>query len=180
MKNLSLQDQLLKAGLTNDAKAKKIRTDKRKQTKKQQKNKIEIVDEAKQLVQEAKAKQLEKDKQLNQQRNIEAEKKQVANQILQLIELNKLLKDEDGIAYNFTDQNIVKVIYISEDNRNKIIAGSLAIVKSRNNYEVVDAKVAEKIKQRDEQTVIVLFKGKTDMAEDDDYKGYEIPDDLMW
>ena len=180
MKNLSLQDQLLKAGLSNDAKAKKIRTDKRKQTKKQQKNKVEIVDEAKQLVQEAKAKRVEKDKKLNQQRNIEAEKKQIANQILQLIELNKLPKDEDGIAYNFTDQNIVKVIYISEDKRNKIIAGSLAIVKSRDNYEVVVAEVAEKIKQRDEQTVIVLFEGKTDMAEDDEYKGYEIPDDLMW
>jgi len=180
MKNLSLQDQLLKAGLTNDAKAKKIRTDKRKQTKKQQKNKVEIVNEAKQLVQDAKAKQLEKDKQLNQQRNIEAEKKQVANQILQLIELNKLPKDEDGIAYNFTDQNKVKVIYISEETRNKIIAGSFAIVKSRNNYEVVVAKVAEKIRQRDEHTVIVLFEGKSDMAEDDEYKDYEIPDDLMW
>jgi uncharacterized protein YaiL (DUF2058 family) len=180
MKNLSLQDQLLKAGLSNDAKAKKIRTDKRKQTKKQQKNKVEIVDETKQFVQEAKAKQLEKDKQLNQQRNIEAEKKQIANQILQLIELNKLPKDEDGIAYNFTDQNKVKVIYISESNRNKIITGSLAIVRTKNNYEVVGAKVAEKIKQRDEQTVIVLFEGKTDMEEDDEYKGYEIPDDLMW
>ena len=180
MKNLSLQDQLLKAGLTNDAKAKKIRTDKRKQTKKQQKNKVEIVNEAKQLVQDAKAKQLEKDKQLNQQRNIEAEKKQIANQILQLIELNKLPKDEDGIAYNFTDQNKVKVIYISEETRNKIISGSFAIVKSKVNYEVVAAEVAEKIKQRDEHTVTVLFEGKSDMAEDDEYKDYEIPDDLMW
>lgn len=181
MKNLSLQDQLLKAGLSSDAKAKKIRSDKRKQTKKQQKNKVEIVDEAKQLLEEAKAKQLEKDKQLNQQRNMEAEKKQLANQILQLIELNKLPKDEDGIAYNFTDQNKVKVIYISEEIRNKIIAGGLAIVKSRENYEVVVAEVAKKIKQRDVQTVIVLFEGKTnDMSEDTEYKGYEIPDDLMW
>jgi len=180
MKNLSLQDQLLKAGLSNDAKAKKIRTEKRKQTKKQQKNKVEIVNEAKQQVQEAKEKQLEKDKQLNQQRNLEAEKKQIANQIVQLIELNKLPKDEDGIAYNFTDQNKVKVIYISEDIRNKIIAGSLAIVQSKGNYEVVVAAVAEKIKLRDEQVVIVLFEGKAEIIEGDEYKGYEIPDDLMW
>ncbi len=180
MKNLSLQDQLLKAGLSNDAKAKKIRSDQRKQTKKQQKNKIEIVNEAKQLVQEAKAKQQEKDKQFNQQRNIEAEKKQIANQIIQLIELNKLPKDEEGIAYNFTDQNKVKVIYISEKSRNQIIAGSFAIVKSKDNYEVVDAEVAKKIKQRDEQPVIVLFEGKAEMPEDGEYTGYEIPDDLMW
>ncbi|MCK5478167.1 MAG: DUF2058 family protein, partial [Methylococcales bacterium] len=115
MKNQSLQDQLLNAGLTNNTKAKQIRAEKRKQIKKQQKNKVEVIDEAKQLVQEAKAKQIEKDKLLNQQRNQEAEKKQIANQIFQLIELNKLPKDEDGIAYNFTDQNKVKVIYISEE-----------------------------------------------------------------
>ena len=180
MKNLSLQDQLLKAGLSTDAKAKKIRSDKRKQTKKLQKNKVEIVDETKKLLQEAKEKQLEKDKQLNQQRNLKAEKKQIANQILQLIELNKLPKDKDGITYNFTDQNKVKVIYISEDIRNKIIAGNLAIVKSKQNYEVVVAEVAKKIKQRDEQTVIVLFEVKSASTEEDEYKGYEIPDDLIW
>ena len=181
MKNQSLQDQLLNAGLTNNTKAKQIRAEKRKQIKKQQKNKFEVIDEAKQLVQEAKAKQIEKDKLLNQQRNQEAEKKQIANQIFQLIELNKLPKDEDGIAYNFTDQNKVKVIYISEELRDKIISGRLAIVKAKSGYAVVAAVVAEKIKQRNEQAVIVLFSEKTDIEEyDDGYQGYEIPDDLMW
>lgn len=180
MKNQSLQDQLLNAGLTNNTKAKQIRAEKRKQIKKQQKNKVEVIDEAKQLVQEAKAKQIEKDKLLNQQRNQEAEKKQIANQIFQLIELNKLPKDEDGIAYNFTDQNKVKVIYISEELRDKIISGRLAIVKAKSSYEVVAVEVAEKIKQRNEQIVIVLFSEKTDGLEDDEYQGYEIPDDLMW
>ncbi|MFW5443240.1 MAG: DUF2058 domain-containing protein [Methylococcaceae bacterium] len=180
MKNLSLQDQLLKAGLSNETKAKQIKTEKRKQSKKQQKNKIEVIDETKIRVQEAKAKQIEKDKLLNEQRNIEADKKQIANQILQLIEINKLPKDDDGIAYNFTDQNKVKVIYISEEIRKNIIAGRLAIVKAKASYEVVVVQVAEKIKQRNEQRVIVMFTEKNVMAEDDAYQGYEIPDDLMW
>lgn len=180
MKNQSLQDQLLNAGLINNTKAKQVRTEKRKQAKKQQKNKIEVVDEAKQLAQEAKAKQIEKDKQLNQQRNQEADKKQIANQILQLIELKKLPKDEEGIAYNFTDQNKVKVIYISEELRDKIISGRLAIVKAKTQYEVVASEVARKIKQRNEQAIIVLFSESTDVVEDEEYKGYEIPDDLMW
>jgi uncharacterized protein YaiL (DUF2058 family) len=34
MKNLSLQDQLLKAGLSNENKAKQVRSEKRKQSKK--------------------------------------------------------------------------------------------------------------------------------------------------
>ncbi len=180
MKNLSLQDQLLKAGLTSNAKAKQIKTEKRKQTQKQRKNKVEIVDEAKQLAQKAKAKQIEKDRLLNEQRNKEAEKKQIANQIIQLIDLNKLAKSDDGVAYNFTDKNIVKVIYISGEIRNSIISGKLAIVKSGTRYEVVPSKVAEKIKQRDEQTIIVSFVDTSEMSEDNEYQGFEVPDDLMW
>ncbi len=181
MKNSSLQDQLLNAGLVNKTKVKQVRTEKRKQTKKQQKNKIEVVDVTKQLVQEAKAKMIEKDKRLNEQRNRDAEKKQINDQILQLINLNKLPKDDDGIAYNFTDKKKVKVIYIDEEIRNKIIAGKLAIVKAKKNYEVVAVEVAEKIKQRDEKTIIVLFTDNSDNTdEDNDYQDYEIPDDLMW
>ncbi|HIF54837.1 MAG: DUF2058 domain-containing protein [Methylococcales bacterium] len=180
MANLSLQDQLLKAGLSDKNKAKKIKAEKRKQTKKQRQNKISAPDETQRLVQENKTRQLEKDNLLNQQRNKEAEKKQIAAQILQLIALNKLAKDNDGIAYNFTDQNKVKVIYISEEVRNHIISGRLAIVKSRTDYEVVAAEVAKKIKQRDEQLVIVLYTDSTDIAKDDGYQDYQIPDDLMW
>jgi len=180
MKNLSLQDQLLKAGLSNEHKAKQLRTEKRKQSKQQRKNKVEVVDETKKIVEEKKAQQLEKDRLLNQQRNAEAETKQIANQIVQLIELNKLPKDEDGIAYNFNDKNIVKVIYISEEIRNKVVAGQLAIVKSKSAYEVVNPAVAEKIKQRDEGVIVVQFDNTTDEPEDDGYQGYEIPDDLMW
>ncbi len=179
MKNLSLQDQLLKAGLTNETKAKQARAEKRKQVKKQQKNKVEEVNEAKQLLQETKAKQVEKDKLLNEQRNINADKKQIENQILQLINLNKLPIEDDGNAYNFTDQNKVKTIYINDETRQHIIAGKLAIVKSKTRYEVVPAPVAEKIMQRGEQFVIVLFTENTENS-DDDYQGYEIPDDLIW
>lgn len=180
MKNLSLQDQLLKAGLTNETKVKQVRSEKRKQTKKQQKNKIEVVNEAKQSLQQSKAKQVEKDKLLNQQRNEEAEKKQIINQIFQLIDLNKIQKDNEGEAYSFTDQNKVKSIYITEDVRKQIILGRLAIVKSKIGYEVVPAPVAVKIKQRDELVVIVLFTDKPETAEENEYQGYEIPDDLMW
>jgi uncharacterized protein YaiL (DUF2058 family) len=180
MKNQSLQDQLLNAGLSNKTKAKQVRAEKRKQSKKQLKNKVDVVDETKLLVQEAKAKQVEKDKNLNALRNKEADDKQIANQIIMLVNLNKLPKDNDGVAYNFTDQNKVKAIYISNDVRNKIITGKLAIVKSKSNYEVVPAGVAEKIKQRNEQVIIVQFSAELGEVIDDEYQGYEVPDDLMW
>jgi uncharacterized protein YaiL (DUF2058 family) len=180
MKNLSLQDQLLNAGLTNKTKVKQVRAEKRKQSKKQQHNKEGVVDETKQQLKETKAKQLEKDKLLNLQRNKKAEEKQIKNQIIQLINLNKLPKEDEGIAYNFTHQNKVKTIYVNDETRNKIIAGRLAIVLNKSQYEVVPVVVAEKIKQRGEEVIIVLFTEKTDSSESDDYQDYEIPDDLMW
>jgi len=180
MNNLSLQEQLLKAGLTNETKVKQVKAEKRKQTKKKQKNKVEIVNEANQLLQETKNKQLEKDRLLNQKRNEEAEKKQIVNQIYQLIDLNKVAKDEDGEAYNFTDQNKVKKIYISEEVRKNIISGRLAIVKAKSSYEVIPVQVAEKIKQRDKKVIIVLFTETEEKVDHDEYEGYEIPDDLMW
>ncbi len=180
MNNQSLQDQLLNAGLTNKTKIKQLRAEKRKQTKKQQHNKVDIVNESKQLAEETKAKQLEKDNLLNNQRNKNAEEKQIKNQIIQLINLNKLPKDNEGVAYNFTDQKKVKTIYINEEIRNKIIAGKLAIVKNKSLYEVVPIEIAEKIKQRDEKIIIVLFANESDTTVTDEYQDYEIPDDLMW
>ncbi len=55
MKNISLQDQLLKAGLTNKSKASKVKSQKHKQLKKQRKNKIETVDETALLAKQAEA-----------------------------------------------------------------------------------------------------------------------------
>jgi Uncharacterized protein conserved in bacteria (DUF2058). len=94
MKNISLQDQLLKAGLTNKSKASKVKSQKHKKLKKQRNNKIETVDETALLAKQAEADRREKDKLLNAKRNQEAEKNQIAGQVKQLIALNKIEKDE--------------------------------------------------------------------------------------
>ncbi|WP_305909882.1 DUF2058 domain-containing protein [Methylomarinum sp. Ch1-1] len=182
MKNQSLQDQLLKAGLVNETKAKQARAEKRKQSKKQRKNKVEASDEAKRLAQENKARQAEKDRLLNEQRNKEAEKQQLVNQVRQLIERNRLPKaaGDDGVAYHFNDDNKVKTIYISAELRDKISAGKLAIVGLDSVYDVVDVEVADKIGARQPEAVIVRFSDDEQPAVDDEYAEYQIPDDLMW
>ncbi len=182
MKNQSLQDQLLKAGLVSDAKAKQARTEKRKQNKKKQKNKDEAIDETKQLVQETKAKQAEQDRLLNEQRNQLVEQRQIESQIRMLIESKRLPKpkDEDAIAYHFNDRNKVKTVYISEDTRGKLINGKLAIVKLDQHYELVAAEVAEKIAERAPDFFIMMFPAKEAESIDDEYADYQVPDDLMW
>jgi uncharacterized protein YaiL (DUF2058 family) len=179
---LSLQEQLLKSGLVSSAQAKTAKSDKHKQQQLQRKNNVVVSDEAKELAQKARAEQLAKDQELNQQRLQQEHKKQLLAQIKQLIEQNKQPRDEDGVAYRFIDANKVKTLYVSETMRTQLINGKLAIVKSGKSYEVVFAEVAEKISERDVNSVLVHNETVTAKVEqaDDPYAAYAVPDDLMW
>jgi len=179
MKSLSLQDQLLKAGLTSKSKVHKVKNDKRKQTQRKQKNKEQVVDRAAVLAQEAKARQLENDRLLNEKRNRKAEKKQIAAQIAQLVKANKLPKDDDAPVFHFTYNSEIKSIYVPEKVRKDLIAEKVVIVMFAGHYEVVPAEIATKIAERDARRVIYLEKSAADKT-DDEYADFAVPDDLMW
>lgn len=182
MKNLSLQEQLLKTGLISDAQVKQARTEKRRQIRKQRGNKEESAAVEKQLQLEKKNKRIERDRELNRQRNKEAQKQQIASQVKQLIELNKLpvAADDGAIAYHFTHGNKVKTIYLDEQRRDQVIAGQLAIVRLDQRYEIVKNDVAEKIIQRDPDSVVIMFSVAAEADKDDDYSDFQVPDDLVW
>lgn len=178
---LSLQDQLLKSGLVSSAKAKTIKTDKHKQTRQQQKNNVVVVDETKLLAEQAQAEKIARDKELNQLRKSQDEQKQLAAQVKQLIELNRQPKDENGLAYNFNDNNKIKTVYVANEMREQIIQGRVAIVKLAAAYEVVSADVAQKILERDASSVIVFNQQANNAADSEDaYAAFQIPDDLIW
>lgn len=178
---LSLQEQLLKSGLVSAAQAKTAKTNKHKQEQLQRKNNVLVSDEAKELAQKARAEQLARDAELNQQRQQQELKKQLLAQVKQLIEQNKLTRDEDGVAYRFTDNNKVKTLYVAETMRLQLINGQLAIVKLDKGYEVVTAEVAKKISERNADSVLVHNESVVSVEQSDDpYAGYAVPDDLMW
>lgn len=179
---LSLQEQLLKSGLVSAAKAKTIKTDKRKQAELQRNHNVAAIDEAKELAQKAHAEQVQRDRELNQLKQRQEEQKQVLAQVKQLIEQNKLGLDPDGLAYRFNDDNKIKTLYVSESQRGQMISGRLAIVKWEAGYELVSAEVAEKISLRDAASVVLHNKdtAAADVAPDDPYAKYQIPDDLLW
>ena len=180
-KKLTLQDQLIKSGLASEAKAKKIRTDKRKQSKQQRKNKLDAVDEVKLNAQKAKAEQVEKDRELNQLRNKSEEQKALTAQIKQIVEFNRMPQDEEGIAYHFNDNSKVKKIYVAEAVRELLTSGRASIVKLEKHYEVVSEQIARKIQEKDGSCIIVLNEKAEEAAvEDDPYSAYQVPDDLIW
>ncbi len=176
----SLQDQLLKAGLVDEKQAKKAKKDKRKKTKQQHKSATAAVDENKLLAQKAIAKKVKRDRELNLQQEKEAEQKAISAQIKQLIELNRQAKGDSDVSYNFVDNKKIKKIYLSEQMQDQLSRGRLAIVKLDDQYELVPQAVAEKIRLRDEQCVILCNQPQQDEDEDDPYADYKIPDDLMW
>jgi len=178
---ISLQDQLLNTGLIKKDKANKAKKEKYKQSKQQRNSKTAQIDEVTLLAKKTQAEKQEKDRRLNQQTKAEADKKAIAAQIRQLIQLNIQAKDDDGVAYNFSDANKIKTIYVSNTTLQYITNGKLAIVKYAPGYEIVPAAVAEKIKQRDDSYVLVLNeKTQDDTAADDPYADFQVPDDLLW
>lgn len=177
----SLQDQLLKAGLIDPKTLKKTSRDKRKADKVARRSGQEVVDESKALAQRAIADKAERNRALNQQRDEQALRKAIAAQIKQLIETSRIARRGGDIAYNFTDGKKIKKLYVDATQQRQLSAGQIAIAKLGDHYELVPKAVAEKIRQRDELSILVLNQpSATALAEDDPYAGYEIPDDLMW
>ena len=175
----SLLDQLKKTGLVDEKQAKKGLKEKRKQVKQQRKNKTKGLDEDKLSVQQVQAEKVKRDRELDLQRKQEAEHKAIQAQIKQLIEMNRQSQYEGDVPYNFTDDKIVKKIHVSETIHKQLSLGRLAIVKLDENYELVPAGVAEKIRLRDEARVIQC--GESQQSDEDDYYAdYKVPDDLMW
>ncbi|MGC9402856.1 DUF2058 domain-containing protein [Vibrio genomosp. F10] len=172
MAKLTLQEQMLKAGLVNEKKLKKAK-------KGAKKSRVQAR-EAKEAVEANKLAQQERDKELNQQRKEQQLSKELKAQVKQLIEMNKLDLKGD-IKYNFTDGTLVKSLYVDSLVREQIIKGILAIARYSESYAVIPAGVADKIALRDQETIIENNTSDEEtLAEDDPYADFVVPDDLMW
>lgn len=182
--SLSLQEQLLKAGLADKKKATSIKNEKRKKDKLKRKNKIVEADTTKESVQNAQAAKKEKDQALNKEKKLAEQKKAEAAQIVQLIDMNKQLIKDGNQVFKFTDDNKIKQLYVNEQQSDHLKEGKLAVVSFNNGYELVPVPVADKIAERDER-VILYRADKVETTESDNdpedwYADYQIPDDLTW
>lgn len=173
MAKLTLQEQMLKAGLVNEKKLKKAK-------KGSKKSRVQAR-EVKAAVEENKRLQQERDKELSAQQKEQRLTKEIQAQIKQLIEMNKLDLADGDIKYNFTDGTLVKSLYVPSMVRDQLAKGILAIARYEDTYVVIPSSVANKISQRDEQTIIAQKAAEADVvAEDDPYADFVVPDDLMW
>ena len=180
---VSLQEQLMKAGLVDKNKVKQANQEKSKQKKIERRTGTQSVDESKLAAQKMQAEQAERARELNAQRDAAARQKAILAQIADLIAKNRQPKGKGGkdeTAYNFTHGTKIERIYVSEAVRGHLVAGRLVIVVFDGVTELVPRVIADKIEERDASLVVRVKKAETQVDEDDPYADFKIPDDLMW
>lgn len=179
----SLKDQLLNAGLADAAKAKALDKEKRKAAKVARRTGVTLENEAREAALRAQAEKAEKDRALNQAMNEKALRKAINAQIRQLVEMHRVDRSRGDIAFNFTDGKTIKKLHVNALQQKQLASGLLAIVKQGDQYEVLPAPIADKIAQRDPARVIDCRESDAAALTEEEqewYKDYEIPDDLMW
>lgn len=181
----SLFDQLKKSGLADKSTVHKVRAEKHKQAKQQRQQKGGVTDdETARLAEQARQEKLERDRRLNAERKAEADRKALAAQIKQIVETHRQPRGvdpgDDGIAYNFVDAGKVKTLRVSKTVQQHLSRGQLAIVALNDSYELVPNVVADRILARVPEWFVSRNDKQEVEDEDDPYKDYKIPDDLMW
>jgi len=176
----SFGDQFLKAGLVSKDKLNKAKKSKYKQQKAEKKKQGEIVNEATESALRVAADKAARDRKLNRRQKEEAGRKAIQAQIRQLVEMNRLPRDDGETGYNFQDGTAIRKLFVSNEIHDKLGRGLLAIVKFDSGYEVIPSVVAEKIKLRDESCIVSNATTQLENGDDDPYADYKVPDDLMW
>ncbi len=174
----ALQAQLLKAGLVDNKKAKKLSKQAVHEQRTGQSNEAELKAKIAQDQQE----KLARDQALDLEKKRLLQGKELKAAIVQMINQHKIKNTDGEIAYQFIDDNKVKKIYLNQQIYNALVAGSLIIAKEAEAYAVLPKALAERINQKMEGFIIVNNSEKNEQTtdEDDPYAAYVIPDDLMW
>lgn len=179
----SLADQLLKAGLVDQKKVKTAQQEHRKQNRQpKQKKGAPTVDETQARLAQQRAEKVERDRQLNLQR-VEAERqKAMRAQVKQMLDTSGL-RPQGDIRFNFTDpsNNKIKQIYVNQKEQGQLAAGVLAICHDGEHFVLTPRNIADKIAERFADAVVFLVdKNASKDTDDDPYKDFPVPDDLMW
>lgn len=174
----ALQAQLLKAGLVDNKKAKKLS----KQAVHEQRTGQSHEAELKAKIEQDKQQKLEKDQALDLEKKRLLQGKELKAAIIQMINQHKISNIDGEVSYQFIDDQKVKKIYLNQSIYNALVSGSLVIAKEMDGYAVLPKALADRINDKMEGFIIVNNSEKNEQItdEEDPYAAYVIPDDLMW
>lgn len=119
-------------------------------------------------------------KERQEKARLAALKKANQKKIQQLIKSNSQNDDNADIGYQFTVGTTIKKIYVTEEQRQALTDGSLAITFLKGRRCVIPTNIATEIQQLDPEKIVIMNKPDKKESEKDIYADYEIPDDLTW
>jgi len=176
----SLQEQLLGAGLVDSGKARKLQQEKRK-AKKQKKAVDPEADARREAVEKARQEKAERDRAINLERKAQQEKQALKAQVLQLLERHGQSREGGETPYQFVADRKVRKLLVLPVQAEHLASGRLAIIWFNEKAYVVPPPIADRILERDPDLTIIRHTPAQDQPDEDDpYKDFQIPDDLMW
>jgi uncharacterized protein YaiL (DUF2058 family) len=175
--SMSLREQLLAAGLGTKKQAKQAE----RQQHQRAKHKPAIDAERQKREAEARAAKLARDQELNRIRQENAAARERWAQIKQLVEQHRIPKIESDEYFNFIDRGKVRRYPVDGPLRERIVRGELILVRCEGKYDAVPPEIAERIREREPRAIINLAESsEKPVDENDPYKDFVVPDDLMW
>ena len=174
----ALQAQLLKAGLVDNKKAKKLS----KQAVHEQRTGQSDEAELKAKIAQDQQEKLEKDQALDLEKKRLLQGKELKAAIIQMINQHKIRNIDGEVSYQFIDESKVKKIYLNQQIYNALVSGSLVVAKESDSYAILPKALADRINDKMEGFIIVNNSENNEQTtdEEDPYAAYVIPDDLMW
>ena len=181
----SLQDQLLKAGLTTKQKTRQANADKRKKNKQQRsgvQHDATLQEKIKQDLTASKKEKADKDAALNAEKQQQLLAKEQHLRIKQILEHHQLTNVAGDVEYNYTFGSKIKKLALDAKTHKALVNGRLALCGLEDKTYLVTFETAEKLAELDEHIILVQNeKIQSDVVDDEDpYADYQIPDDLMW
>lgn len=185
--NLSLREQLLKAGLVTEKQAKQAERSTSDQRHRQAKGGKRASPppppEPAKAAQQAQAAKLLRDQELNRKQQEKVARKARAAELHQLVQQLRVSRPESDDYFNFVDGGKIHRLQVTPELRARLVAGSLAIVRHGGRYDLVPADVLERIRERHADAIVAdptAPAAAPTPAADDPYKDFVVPDDLTW
>ena len=182
--SLSLREQLLKAGLVSEKQAKQAERSQSRHRHQDAKggSRTPPPPGPAKSAQQAQAAKLLRDEELNRKQREKAERKARAAELKQLVEQLRVPRPESDDWFNFVDDGRVHRVTVTPELRARIVAGTVAIVRSDGHYHLVPGDALERIRQRHATAIVSLPAGSASPPPepDDPYKDFVVPDDLVW
>lgn len=177
----SLQEQLLKAGLVSEQKAKQLKTKKRKQSRSPKRGESES-DLARAYAERARREQAERDRALNAKREEQRRRKAQNAALKQLVVPASRNDPKAELSRFFQHLGKIRKLHVTRAQIESLNSGTLGVVYLQGRYHLVEPEILAKAQAIKPDAVVDVSGGGETEEQVEGYEDerYQVPDDLVW